>query len=119
MRENVGCSAIEYLGVVAVLASALLGRTARAIDLRQVALMYLQRHGVPCVAVLRIDSTADMDEVASCQDGRKWVLFWLEDEIAYLNPQTRELYKWAQTHTGQSRSSTVATQFFRAKAHRN
>ncbi len=35
-----------------------------------------------------------MGEVATCQDGREWALFWLEDEIALVHPQTRELYKW-------------------------
>ena len=35
-----------------------------------------------------------MGEVATCQDGREWALFWLEDEIAFVQPTTRELYKW-------------------------
>ena len=30
----------------------------------------------------------------TCQDGREWVLFWLENEIAFVQPETRELYKW-------------------------
>jgi len=35
-----------------------------------------------------------MGEVATCQDGHEWALFWLEDEIAFVHPQTREPYKW-------------------------
>ena len=35
-----------------------------------------------------------MGEVATCQDRREWALFWLEDEIAFVHPQTRESYKW-------------------------
>jgi hypothetical protein len=35
-----------------------------------------------------------LGEVVTCQDGREWALFWIEDEIAYVHPQTREFYKW-------------------------
>ena len=63
-------------------------------ELNGVALQFLQRHGVPCPFVLKVGSTNGLDEVATCQDGREWALFWIEDEIAYVHPQTRELYKW-------------------------
>jgi hypothetical protein len=54
---------------------------------------FLQRHDVPCLFVLKVDSSHGL-EVATCQDGREWGLFWLEDEIAFVHPQTREPYKW-------------------------
>ena len=63
-------------------------------SLSEVSLMYLQRHGVPCEAVVKVDSTDTLDEVAICQDGREWVLFWLEDEVAFVRPGSRQLYRW-------------------------
>ena len=63
-------------------------------ELNSVALRFLQRHGVPCLSVLNGDSPRDLGEVVTCQDGREWALFWLEDEIAFVQPTTRELYKW-------------------------
>ena len=55
---------------------------------------FLRRHGVPCLLVVKVGSPGDMGEVATCQDGREWALFWLEDEIAFVHPQTREPYRW-------------------------
>ena len=63
-------------------------------SLSEVSLTYLQRHGVPCQSVVKVDSTDNMDEVALCQDGREWVLFWLEDEVAFVHPGSRQLYRW-------------------------
>ena len=63
-------------------------------DLNGIAHQYLQRHGVPCLFVLKVGGPHDLGEVATCQDGREWALFWLEDEIAFVQPTTRELYKW-------------------------
>jgi hypothetical protein len=63
-------------------------------ELNSVAHRFLKRHGVPCVLVPKVGSPRDMGEVATCQDGREWALFWLEDEIAFVDPQTRESYKW-------------------------
>ena len=63
-------------------------------SLSEVSLTYLQRHGVPCQSVVKVDSTDNMDEVALCQDGREWVLFWLEDEVAFVRPGSRQLYRW-------------------------
>ena len=63
-------------------------------SLSEVSLTYLQRHGVPCQSVVRVDSTDNLDEVAVCQDGREWVLFWLEDEVAFVRPGSRQLYRW-------------------------
>jgi hypothetical protein len=64
-------------------------------SLSEVSLTYLQRHGVPCQSVVKVDSTDDLDEVAICQDGREWVLFWLEDEVAFVQPGSRRLYRWS------------------------
>jgi len=63
-------------------------------DLDRVAHQFLQRHGVPCPFVVKVSSTNGLDEIATCQDDREWALFWIENEIAYVHPQTRELYKW-------------------------
>jgi hypothetical protein len=66
-------------------------------ELNGVAQRFLQRHGVPCAFVLKVGSPGDMaEEVATCQDKREWALFWLENEIAYVHPQTREPYKWSR-----------------------
>jgi hypothetical protein len=64
-------------------------------ELNGVAHQYLKRHGIPCLFVLKVGSSPyGLGEVATCQDGREWALFWLEDEIAFVHPRTRELYKW-------------------------
>lgn len=63
-------------------------------ELRVVAHQFLQRHGVPCRFVLKVVSPHDLGEVAMCEDGRVWALLWLEDEIAFIHPRTREAYKW-------------------------
>jgi hypothetical protein len=68
--------------------------SAHAQDLNGVAQQFLQRHGVPCLRVLTVGSPRDLGEVATCQDGREWALFWLEDEIALIQPQTGDAYKW-------------------------
>jgi hypothetical protein len=36
-------------------------------------------------------------EVAICQDGREWAMFWLENEVAFVRPGSRQFYKWVQT----------------------
>ncbi|MGD9884653.1 MAG: hypothetical protein AB7I59_30405 [Geminicoccaceae bacterium] len=58
------------------------------------ALQFLQRLSVPCLSVLKVDHTDDLGEVATCQDGREWILLWVEGEIAFVHPQTREAYRW-------------------------
>ena len=68
--------------------------TSYAQDLNDVTHRFLQRHGVPCLSVVNVGSPRDIGEVATCQDGREWALFWLEDEIAFVHPQTGEPYKW-------------------------
>ena len=63
-------------------------------DLRNVSLKFLQRHAVPCRSVTKVESPQGMDEIATCDDGREWALFWLENEVAFVHPRTRELYRW-------------------------
>ena len=63
-------------------------------ELNGIAHRFLQRHGVPCLFVLKVGFRDGFGEVATCQDGREWALFWLEDEIAFVHVQTGELYKW-------------------------
>lgn len=82
------------LSVLVVTASALLSFSARSQDLQDVTLRFLQRHAVPCGSVIKVDSPHGMDEVAICEDGREWALFWLENEVAFVHPRTRELYRW-------------------------
>lgn len=66
---------------------------AQALD--EVALAYLQRHGVPCLFVARIDrAVQEFDLIATCHDGRRWALFFFEGEVAFLQPATGEPYKW-------------------------
>ena len=83
-----------FWGTSLALAALFLSCSAYAQDLNGVAHQFLQRHGVPCLRVLHVGSPRDMGEVATCQDGREWALFWLEDEIAFVQPQTGDAYKW-------------------------
>src|SRR5262249_46397887 len=82
------------MSVSIVFALALLTSSTHSEDLREVTLRFLQRLAVPCESVIKVDSTLGMDEIATCEDGREWALFWLEDEVAFVQPRTRELYKW-------------------------
>ena len=66
---------------------------AHAQELIDVTLAFLKLHRVPCLAVLSV-GTVVLDEVVTCDDGREWMLFWLENEVAFVNRETRELYKW-------------------------
>ena len=84
--------AIRWTG--AVFGALLLSFSVCAQDLNSIAHRFLQRHGVPCQFVQKVGSLHDLDEVATCEDGRAWALYWLEDEIAYIQPQTREAYRW-------------------------
>jgi hypothetical protein len=67
--------------------------SAHAQELNDVALLFLKLHRVPCLTVIKV-GTVVLDEVVTCDDGREWMLFWLENEVAFVNPETRELYKW-------------------------
>ena len=67
--------------------------SARSQESSGVALQFLQRHGVPCRLVLMVGHD-EFGEAALCEDGRIWALFWAENEIAFVHPQTREAYKW-------------------------
>ena len=78
----------------AALAALQVSVNARSADTCDVARQFLQRHGVPCPLVLEVDSTHDLGEVAMCQDGRQWILMWLDDEIAFVQQPGREPYKW-------------------------
>ena len=82
------------MSVPIVFALALLPFSAQPQDLRDVTLRFLQRHGVPCGSVLKVDSPHGLDEIAVCDDRREWALLWLENEIAFVHPRTRELYRW-------------------------
>ena len=90
MRRAVRLAATTWCSCVAFGMLFLSGST-YAQELNAVAHKFLKRHGVPCLLVLKVGSPRDMGEVATCQDGREWALFWLEDEIAYVQPQTREV----------------------------
>ena len=67
----------------------------QAQELNEVALAYLQRHGVPCLFVARVDRPVqEFDLIATCHDGRRWGLSFVEGEVAFLQPATGEPYKW-------------------------
>jgi len=69
----------------------------QAQELNEVALAYLQRHGVPCLFVARVDrAVQEFDLIATCHDGRRWALFFFEGEVALLQAATGEPYKWQQ-----------------------
>jgi hypothetical protein len=67
--------------------------SAHAQEPNDTALAFLKLHRVPCLAVVKV-GTVVLDEVVTCEDGREWMLFWLENEVAFVNPETREPYKW-------------------------
>ena len=90
------------MSVSVISASALLMSSAHSEDmfsthseeLRKVSLKFLQLHAVPCGSVTKVESPMGMDEIATCEDGREWALFWLENEVAFVHPRTGELYRW-------------------------
>lgn len=96
MKPPPGALAIAafLLAPIAVPASLFLSPSAHAQQLNDAAHRFLQRQGVPCQLVLKVGSLDDLGEVATCQDGREWVLFWIEGEIAFVHPRTREPYRW-------------------------
>ena len=63
-------------------------------ELRNVTLQFLHLHAVPCGSVTKVESVLGMEEIATCEDGREWALFWLENEVAFVHPRTSELYRW-------------------------
>ncbi len=77
-------------------------------SLSEVSLTYLQCHGVPCQSVVKVDSTDTLDEVAICQDGREWAMFWLEDEVAFVVPVPVSSTSGVQTSTVHSLISSSA-----------
>jgi hypothetical protein len=97
LRSNGKLGSNGTLSWILALSVALVALTAssQSQSLSEVSLTYLQRHGVPCQSVVKVDSTDNMDEVAICQDGREWVMFWLEDEVAFVRPGSRQLYRWS------------------------
>jgi hypothetical protein len=96
LRSNAISGSSEKVWWILAPSLALMALTAssQSQSLSEVSLTYLQRHGVPCQSVVKVDSTDNMDEIAICQDGREWVLFWLEDEVAFVRPGSRQLYRW-------------------------
>ena len=96
LRSNakLRCNKAVFWAVAPSVALAAFTAASSSQSLSEVSLTYLQRHGVPCQSVVKVDSTDDLDEVAICQDGREWVMFWLEDEVAFVRPGSRQLYRW-------------------------
>lgn len=80
----------------AVVLAAIFGAVAaQAQELQEVAQAYLKRHGVPCLFVTAVDRPVrDFDLVATCDDGRQWGLFLIEGEVAFVQPETEEPYRW-------------------------
>ena len=68
---------------------------APAQELEEVAHAYLQRHGVPCLVVTAVDRPVqEFDLLATCDDARQWALFLIEGEVAFVQPETGEPYRW-------------------------
>jgi hypothetical protein len=44
--------------------------------------------------VVKVEDRADLGEVATCQDGREWIMLWVDNEIAFVQPESREAYRW-------------------------
>ena len=64
-------------------------------ELNENALAYLHRHGVPCLHVTHVETPIrDFDMLATCDDGRQWALFFIEAEVAFVQPQSGEPYRW-------------------------
>jgi len=80
-------------GALVVAAAQFLAVGSHAEDCAGVALKFLRLHDVPCQAPLAIDHSS-LDYGVTCADGRSWALFWLENEVAYVEPQTGTLYRW-------------------------
>ena len=99
------------------LAVALLASRAQSFDWPGVALKFLQRHAVPCAAVAKMDSVLGAD-IATCEDGREWALFWVDNEVAFIDPQTRRLYRWrAEIHTSHPQLYESVTVSFPVPGH--
>src|SRR5215467_13198364 len=83
------------IAAASLAAGSLLTGMALADELSDVALAYLKRHGVPCLSVTQVDRPVrDYDMVATCHDGRRWALFLVEGEVAFVQPDSGEPYKW-------------------------
>jgi hypothetical protein len=84
-----------HIGAPVAFVAASMTLSTRSQDLSEVALTYLQRRGVPCLFVVQTDRTRlDIDMIARCQDGREWALLFLEGEVAFVDPRSRDLYRW-------------------------
>lgn len=81
------------LGVALLTSCQTPGAFSQSLSDVDVALKYLKRHGVPCGSVASAAITVYINDIITCEDGRQWVLFWLEDEVAYVQP-SHDLYKW-------------------------
>ena len=81
------------VGPVAVAAVLFLAFGCRAQNLDGSYLTFLQKHGVPCRAIQTV-GTRNLDYSVTCDDGREWLLFWLENEVALVRPDYNDLYRW-------------------------
>lgn len=64
-------------------------------ELTVVASTFLQRHGVPCQHVTHVEAPVrDFDLVATCEDKRQWAMFFVEGEVAFVQPESGEPYRW-------------------------
>jgi hypothetical protein len=80
-------------GALIVAVAQFLAGGSHAEDCAEVTLQFLRKHDVPCSALQAIDRSR-LDYVVTCNDGRSWALFWLENEVAYVEPQTGTIYRW-------------------------
>src|ERR1043165_9985427 len=64
-------------------------------DVADQALRFLHLHDVPCARVAHIDRwRLGAEVIATCEDGRRWALFFIEGDVAFVQPGTNAFYRW-------------------------
>ena len=64
-------------------------------DLADLALSFLRLHDVPCERVTHVDRwRMGAEVIATCEDGRRWALFFIEGDVAFVQPRTNAFYRW-------------------------
>jgi hypothetical protein len=68
---------------------------AQARDVADLALSFLRLQGVPCERITHTDRwRMGAEVIATCEDGRRWALFFIEGDVAFVQPRTNAFYRW-------------------------
>lgn len=68
---------------------------AQSRDVAGLAQSFLRLHHVPCERVTHIERwRLGVEMIATCQDGRRWALFFVEGDVAFVQPRTNAFYRW-------------------------